>query len=382
MRPSLRFLGLAVVGWAGFRAATLGMLPGAELFRVQPSEAKVPPIRPTQFPAVDPIEPAQPLLPADSAALAAPPMAAVANGPAVRYVQAEVGVPVAMRPGVVTVYQLPAPSASAEPAPRPAPRFGGATYTAADYSVYPMLDIAALSRVGSFAGPTSHPVTVVPAQSVPEVDPRKIDRWQLSAWALLRAQQSGVAGSRSLAPAGQLGASQAGTRLLYNVNRLLALSGRVSSEVGRRGGEVAAGVRVHPLISIPVWFTAERRQAIGRYGGGRNAFAFFAEGGVYERPLPWRFMLDGYFEAGLVGLKSRDLFFDGGLTATRPLFHNFSGGIGVWGGAQPRLSRVDVGPRLTMRVRKNVKVHLDWRQKVAGNARPGSGPALTLAGDF
>jgi hypothetical protein len=38
--------------------------------------------------------------------------------------------------------------------------------------------------------------------------------------------------------------------------------------------------------------------------------------------------------------------------------------------------------RVTMRVRKNVKLHLDWRQKLAGNARPGSGPALTLAGDF
>jgi ribosomal protein L4 len=35
-----------------------------------------------------------------------------------------------------------------------------------------------------------------------------------------------------------------------------------------------------------------------------------------------------------------------------------------------------------MRVRNNIKVHFDWRQKVAGNARPGSGPALTLAGDF
>ena len=33
MRPSLRFLALAVVGWAGVRAATLGMLPGAELLQ-------------------------------------------------------------------------------------------------------------------------------------------------------------------------------------------------------------------------------------------------------------------------------------------------------------------------------------------------------------
>jgi hypothetical protein len=35
-----------------------------------------------------------------------------------------------------------------------------------------------------------------------------------------------------------------------------------------------------------------------------------------------------------------------------------------------------------MRVRGNVKMHLDWRQHLVGNARPGSGAALTLAGDF
>ena len=99
-------------------------------------------------------------------------------------------------------------------------------------------------------------------------------------------------------------------------------------------------------------------------------------------PLPWQFRLDSYFQGGVVGIKSHDLFFDGAFTATRPLFRNISAGIGVWGGVQPGLSRLDVGPRLTMQVRKNLKVHLDWRQKLVGNARPGSGPALTLAGDF
>jgi hypothetical protein len=34
------------------------------------------------------------------------------------------------------------------------------------------------------------------------------------------------------------------------------------------------------------------------------------------------------------------------------------------------------------KVRNNLKVHFDWRQRVAGNAQPGSGPAVTLAGDF
>ena len=110
--------------------------------------------------------------------------------------------------------------------------------------------------------------------------------------------------------------------------------------------------------------------------------AVFLEGGIYEQPLPWRFSLDGYLQGGVVGLKSRDLFVDGGFAVTRPVYRQFSAGFGVWGGAQPGLYRVDAGQRLTMQGRRNVKVHLDWRQRLAGNARPGSGPTLTLAGDF
>jgi hypothetical protein len=199
---------------------------------------------------------------------------------------------------------------------------------------------------------------------------------------MLRNQQTGVVGSHSLAPQGQLGASQAGMRLTYNINRLLALSGRLSNTVGQRGGEAALGVRVHPVSSIPVWVTAERRQRIGQYGDGRSAFALFLEGGLYQRPLPWRFSLDGYFQGGVVGARSRDYFVDGAMAVTRPVFGKYSAGFGIWGGAQPGLARLDAGPRITMQVRRNVKVHLDWRQKLAGNAKPGSGPALTLAGDF
>jgi hypothetical protein len=385
MKPSLRFLALAVIGWVGVRAAMLGTLPGAEMFHIQPRAARAPPIVPTQFPAIDavePIEPAMPMMPGE--APMAQPLTASAGPAALRYVQGIVGVPVPMRPGVVTVYQLPPPTAAAAEIPPRAGPFGSG-WQMPDrsdyYSVLPPLDESLLSRTASLAGPSSSPVIVPTGDAVP-VDPRRLDRIQLAAWAVLRSQQTGVAGSRSLASGGQLGASQAGARLIYNIDRRISVAARTSSEVGRRGGEVAAGVRVQPLVSIPVWITAERRQALGRYGGGRNAFALFAEGGVYERPLPWRFTLDGYAQGGIVGMRSHDWFVDGGVWVTRPVYRNFSAGFGVWGGAQPHLYRVDAGPRVTMRVRKNVKVHLDWRQRLAGNARPGSGPALTLAADF
>lgn len=383
MRPSLRFLTLAVVGWAGFRAVSLGALPGANIFEVTRSDAKPPPIVPTQFPAIEPIEPATPILPAGDAQ-AAPPMVAAASAPAPQYIQGTIGVPVAMRPGMVAVYQLP-PATARRETDLPQPVRSGEQlrdFKLADFPLLPPLRDGPLSQITGLSSPVSRPADTIPGESVPVLEQKRIDRWQLSSWALLRSQQTGIAGSRSLATAGQLGASQAGARLIYNFNRQVALAARTSSEVGRRGGEVAAGVRVQPIAHIPVWLTAERRQAIGHYGGGRNAFALFAEGGVYGMPLPWRFSMDSYLQGGIVGARSRDLFIDGGLTVTRPVYSRFSAGFGVWGGAQPGLYRLDVGPRITLRVRRNLKVHFDWRQRLKGNARPGSGPAVTLAGDF
>ena len=362
MRPSLRFLSLVVIGWAGLRAVTLGALPGAEVFRITPGEAKPPPILATQFPPLEPIPPAAPF---DASAQSAP-----------------AGYPVA-RTVMVPVYYA---AQSAMPDPRPSgPQLSALLPEprAPFYSSIPVLDEWPLSRIAATSMPPLRSNVVAPAQSLPPALTRnRIDRVQLTTWAMLRPEQGGVAGSRSIAPGGSLGGSQAGARLTYNFTPQIAASLRTSSDVGRRGGEVAAGIRVQPMLAIPVWLTAERRQRIGSTGDGRNAFALFFEAGVYDRPMPWRFRLDSYLQAGVVGLRSRDKFIDGGLTLTRPVYKQFSAGMGVWGGAQPGLYRVDAGPRVTMRVRGTMRVHFDWRQRLAGNAHPGSGPAVTLAGDF
>jgi hypothetical protein len=67
---------------------------------------------------------------------------------------------------------------------------------------------------------------------------------------------------------------------------------------------------------------------------------------------------------------------------TRPLFRNVSAGLGLWAGGQTGLYRVDAGPRLTLDVGRGMRMHLDYRQRLAGDALPASGPALTVAGDF
>jgi len=369
MRPSLRFLTLAVFGWAGLRAATLGALPGAQVFRITRSEAKPPPIIPTQFPPIEPIAPAD----ADSASVDIHP-AAFSYGQA----SAPTSLP---RPVAISAYYaragaLPVPTATplVDSLRDPRPQF---------YSPIPVLDEWPLSRLAAASTSPLQSHVVTPAQSLPEALKRSgLDRVQLIAWALLRSQSATLAGTQSLASGGSLGASQAGARLMYNFTRQIAATLRSSSDVGRRGGEVAAGVRIQPVAGIPLWVDAERRQRIGSLGDGRNAFALFFEGGVYDRPMPLHFLLDTYLQAGVVGFRSRDGFVDGALTLTRPVYKQFSAGFGVWGGAQPGVYRVDAGPRVTMRVRNNIRVHFDWRQRLAGNANPGSGPAITLAGDF
>ena len=367
MRPSLRFLAIAVVGWAGLRAATLGAIPGADVFTLTPARAKAQQIEPTVFPPLEAIDPQfSPPPSAYPAGIAYPPYAPYAQAP------------LSIRPVMVPVYYAAAPVSRppryTEVLPDPAPAF---------YAPIPPLEQWSLSSIAAASMPAARPTAAGPmeiAASAPAAN--RLDRVQFTMWALLRGRQAIVAAPSSLATNGTLGASQAGARLTYNFTPQLAASLRTSSDVGRRGGEVAAGVRVRPLVSVPVWITAERRQALGRYGGGRNAFALFAEGGVYQRPLPWQFGLDAYAQAGVVGFHSRDLFADGAFTLTRPVFGQFSAGLGMWGGAQPGLYRIDAGPRLTMKVRRNIRVHLDWRQRLAGNALPDSGPAVTLAGDF
>jgi hypothetical protein len=370
MRPSLRFLALAVIGWAGIRAATLGALPGAEIFRVDRSEAKPPPIIPTEFPPIEPIAPA----PADAAS-------ADMRLAGLQYVPAAAQ----SAPPRTVILPFYYAASSAPPFMLGPTRLANALPEPREpiYSPLPALDQWPLSRLALNAMPPLQSRVVTPAQSLP-VALRKnaIDRWQLTAWALLRQQAAGEAAPQSLASGGQLGGSQAGARLAYNFTHQIAATFRTSSEVGRRGGEVALGMRIQPVRAIPLWFTAERRQRIGQYGGGRNAFALFFEAGLYDRPMPMQFLLNTYLQGGVVGFNSRDGFIDGGLTLTRPVYKQFSAGLGVWGGAQPGVYRVDAGPRITMRVRNNLKVHVDWRQRLAGNAQPGSGPAITLSGDF
>jgi len=375
MSHSIRFLGLAIVAWAGVRAVSLGLVPGMDVLAFDlPAKQKapkpLPPIQPTQLPPIEPLAPAVTLPPGVIAAgaMAYPPYGAyppyAAYGAYPIYVPVPAAAPRASAPQIIYVnppmFQPPEINV-----------YGGPP---------PVADAAPQKL--AMAEPVPPREGTPQWQSTPsfreEGRPAGLDRLSLSSWAMMRDQP----GAQSLANGGTLGGSQAGARLLWKFNPHLAASLRTSAPINsQRGGEVALGARYQPFVSWPVAFTFERRQSIGRYGG-RDAFALFAEGGVYGRPMPWGSTLDAYLQTGIVGAKRRDWFVDGSAAVTRPVWRNFSAGLGLWGGAQPGLHRLDVGPRASMRVNNKVRVHLDYRQKVLGNAAPGSGGVVTLAGDF
>ena len=190
---------------------------------------------------------------------------------------------------------------------------------------------------------------------------------------------------------GLLGGSQAGVRAAWRLDR----DGRAEVYVrvvssGRLGDGVegAAGLSVQPVRGLPVRLSVERRQQlVGR--GGRSAFAALASGGVGDVPLPLNFRLDGYAAAGVVGVGRRDLFAEGSATVRRPIVEvgpvEIDAGAGAWAAVQPDLERVDVGPSVSARWpigELRPRLSVDWRQRVAGDAAPQSGVAVTLAADF
>lgn len=357
MSAAVRCLTLILVGWAGARAAMLDVLPGAELFELGRSEARS--VRPAaMFP---PLEPTVPLDARWSSSSTPQPSA-----PAAMPIQ-----PVAV-PFYVPVYRY-ADYPVSRPSLGAAPVYNSAV---PDLREWPVSRFAAAALPPSSVAASTAALPALP----PPGEPPKFDRLQLTAWTLLRGKESIGAAPRSLASGGTLGGSQAGARLTYRFSPELAASLRTTSAVGTSQSEVAAGVRFTPLRSIPLSITAERRQAIGDYGG-RSAFALFAEGGIYGQSL-WGLDLDGYAQAGVVGIAERALLADGAFTLTGPVYRQFSAGFGLWGGIQPGVRRIDAGPRVSYRVRPNVRVHVDWRQKLAGSAVPRSGPAVTLAADF
>ena len=227
-----------------------------------------------------------------------------------------------------------------------------------------------------------------PGQGKPFWIQRPLAKWSLGGWLYL---QGGSAGApEAIGAGGQLGGSQAGLRLAYGFGdsgRLRAYGRATMAVRAPEQRELAFGAAFAPVSRLPIDIAVEQRVAVGNEG--RTALAVMATGGVSDVTLPIGFRLDAYAQAGVVGAHRRDGFADGAVVIDRRLGVDEQAplrlGALAAGAIQPGASRVDVGPRLTVRlpdVGKGGRIALDWRQRVAGDARPESGLALTLATDF
>lgn len=260
------------------------------------------------------------------------------------------------------------------------------------HSTNPALAVPPRRREPDVPEREAEPASVPP----PGPPPVKDDpRWSGDNWLLLRAGS----GTAAQAPgAASYGASQAGAVVRYRLGR-----GDVHESYGYlrtslainapgRDKELALGFGFRPLARLPLRVLAEARLQDTRTGPMqvRPVATVITELPPQELPLGLR--AEAYAQGGYAGGRGATVFYDAQVMIDRALpgvggqNRDLRIGAGIWSGGQEGAVRFDVGPRASVRLDLGdatpARIALDWRFRVAGSARPGSGPALTVASSF
>ncbi|WP_010414996.1 hypothetical protein [Citromicrobium sp. JLT1363] len=224
---------------------------------------------------------------------------------------------------------------------------------------------------------------------------RKPDRWAVDAWLLIR-EGSGPGRLAGTGPA-SYGQDQAGAVVRYALAPGSALQPKAYARASKalvRGGEteIAAGASIALVQDPPLTIHGEARLT-DRPGvaGDRTELrpAVFVVTGFPRKELAGGLEADAYVQAGYVGGDFETGFVDGKASLEAPVLRSDAGnvtlGAGVWGGAQRDVSRLDVGPTASATVatgKATLRASVGYRFRIAGDANPGDGPALTLAASF
>ncbi|TMM48712.1 hypothetical protein [Qipengyuania marisflavi] len=250
-------------------------------------------------------------------------------------------------------------------------------------SVAAVIDRGAAALTGN-----SQPTTAQPAN--PIFTALQHSRWQADAWLLWRPGGARIDGEGAQ-PAGY-GGSQAGAVLAFR----LAPGGSSAQAYMRLGRglsniadtEAAIGLRARPVAAIPATFHAEVRVR-QNIGGVELRPAAMVTSGFDRTPVLKGLEARGYAQAGYVGGRDTTAFADGQLIADHAVARfdlaAVRAGGGVWGGAQRGAARLDVGPTISVDVALGpmpARLSVDYRLRIAGEARPASGVALTLSTGF
>lgn len=242
------------------------------------------------------------------------------------------------------------------------------------------------------------PFQPAPRAAEPATKPAAVPgRWSLDYWTFYRQ------GSSEAAPVSQgrvpvYGANQAGGVLQYRLARSSRHDPRLylraySALVPGGESEMALGASLRPLARVPVRLAAEARYTETTFGSQVRPAAYVVTE-LAPIPLPLRTRLEAYGQAGWVGGAGATPFADGQAVITRDLPFvgrlsrdalRMSFGAGAWGGAQEGAQRLDIGPTMRFDVKigkQPARISVDWRQRVAGGAEPGSGVAATISAGF
>ena len=251
-----------------------------------------------------------------------------------------------------------------------------------------------LSELNKTAGP-------MPVQSSPEpvslsahnaVEANGlIKRWSGDGWSIIRKGSASAMAATGLRPT--YGASQAGIVLRYDLatgslNRPRAYLRATSVLDARREQEVSLGLSARVIRKLPIAAQAEMRMTRNATGSSLRP-AFFAVTELPPASLPFDLRAETYAAAGYVGGSFETPFAEGQARVTRAVAEFGSGsvrlGAGAWGGAQRGAERLDFGPTASIALPLGegaMRLSVDYRFRVGGDAAPGSGPAVTLSTGF
>lgn len=289
------------------------------------------------------------------------------------------------------------PNPASAPAPAPAPASAPTSVAVAPRIAggHQLLWMAALSQLPMPALQEASPSPL--AAALPRQRERQA-RWSADGWLLLRRGGNGFnlpgAGLPGASlPVGAYGASQAGAVIRYRLAPSSplrpALYLRATSALhAPRGEELAGGLTLRPIPRLPVAAMVEARATRTMTGTVvRPAAALVSE--LPPLALPGKLRGEVYLQAGYVGGRDATAFVDGQARIERRLLGagrwELRAGAGSWGGAQKGARRLDVGPTATLAVplgSAGGRLSADWRFRVAGQAAPTSGPAITLSAGF
>lgn len=189
------------------------------------------------------------------------------------------------------------------------------------------------------------------------------------------------------------GASQSGAMLRYRLGDGRADSPLLFARASRAlvdGGETELGLGLgwRPLASLPIAAYADLRVTDGQGGRLVRPAAY-----LVTEFAPWRIderiEAEAYLQAGYVAGDFATPFVDGQARIERRMARfgdaELRLGPASWGGAQDGAARLDLGPSASLRFAIRdvpVRLSVDYRFRVAGEAEPGSGAAVTIVSGF